>query len=224
MKISVVMSYYNRKQLLLNTLESFKQYDGIDYEVIVVDDASSDEHRLEDVPGIKLIRVDPEDKTWVNPCIPFNMGFSYTIGDVVVLQNPECRHEGNILQYVMDNISDDNYLAFGCISLNKDGSMAMWYNHSVYRPCAYHFCSAITKKNLTELGGFDERYKDGTSYDDDEFILRVKRKGLNVMIVDTPLVSHQCHHENGWPINNNENVDLYRNVTLKEVDRIKVNE
>lgn len=33
-----------------------------------------------------------------------------------------------------------------------------WYNHSVTNPKGYHFCSAITRKNLYDLGGFDERF------------------------------------------------------------------
>jgi GT2 family glycosyltransferase len=72
-----------------------------------------------------------------------------------------------------------------------------WYNHSQFRPVGYHFCSAITRNNLEDLGGFDERYAKGVSYDDDELLVRIKRKGLKIKFIDDPFVLHQCHYSEG---------------------------
>jgi len=47
--ISIAMGYKNRKDLLLRTLESFRKSAVKDYEVILVDDASRDDQRLEDI-------------------------------------------------------------------------------------------------------------------------------------------------------------------------------
>lgn len=214
MKISIVMAYYNRKSLLLNTLKSISDKN---VEIIVVDDASDDNHRLDDVKGIKLIRVDKDTKKWINPCIPFNMGFKQAIGDVVIIQNPECIHFGNIVQYVKDNIREGLYLNFACYSIDefktkqiknaksigrvisplvkrgvvRDGETA-WYNHSIYRPHKLHFCSAIMKSDLDKLGGFDERFSLGIGYDDNEFLYRLE-KNLVVDIIDRPFVIHQYH-------------------------------
>ena len=47
MKISIVTSYYNRKQQFINTLKSIEESVHKDVEVIVVDDCSVEEHRLE---------------------------------------------------------------------------------------------------------------------------------------------------------------------------------
>lgn len=42
--ISIVTAYYNRKKLLIRTLDGLKKYKGkIDFEFIAVDDASEDE-------------------------------------------------------------------------------------------------------------------------------------------------------------------------------------
>ena len=49
-KISIVMAYYNRKNQTLETLKGFqKMYAGkYDFEVVIVDDNSNDENRLEE--------------------------------------------------------------------------------------------------------------------------------------------------------------------------------
>jgi GT2 family glycosyltransferase len=211
--ISIVTAYHNRRDLFINTLESLEKSEISDYEIIAVDDTSSDEHRIEDLvekyPKLKVIRINPEDKWWVNPCVTFNVGFKAAAGDIIVLQNPECKHNGDVLKKASE-IKDGQYYSFACYSLDKestysneqpiihnrpasmDGQLS-WYNHSVYRPKGYHFCAAITKNNLEKLGGFDEQYAMGIAYDDDEFFYRVSKLGLQISIIDYPYVMHQWH-------------------------------
>lgn len=232
MKISIVMAYNNRKRLLLNTLFTISNsaYKG-DLEVIIVDDASDSINELcgeLDIFGalnIKVIRVDPSEKWWINPCIPYNIGFHHVTGDKIIIQNPECLHVGDILSVVAGQ-KDDEYIAFGAYSVGYDitscinslqhgynfekgvvslisptvdvkvelaRGLEKWYQHSIYNPSAIHFCCSISKTGLRSLGGFDERFADGIAYDDREFLVRVKRMGLNVKFIDRPFVVHQCH-------------------------------
>jgi GT2 family glycosyltransferase len=241
MRVSVVMAYYNRKQLLINTLKSIEGNTSYkDFEIIIVDDASSEEHRIEDVltqfkMDIKLIRVDPETKTHINPCIPYNIGFKEAQGDIVVIQNPECFHLGDIISDV-SNLKHNEYKVYHCYSLpesetNKlsSGSLELkmlnkgasfngdhgWYCHGRFNPRPYHFCSAIHKKDLEDLGGFDERYANGKSYDDDEFATRIVRKGMDISFVSNPLVAHQWHYTSEES-EVNSNKDLFFEKTLKE--------
>lgn len=172
-------------------------------------------------PFLKVIRLEPYKKWYSNSCIPFNLGFKAAMGDKVIIQNPECYHFGDIISYVDKNLNDKNYLTFGCYSLTKtmtedlknniseadlndriengpqivksDGE-AGWYNHSRHRADGYHFCNAITKKNINELGGFDELYSFGIGYDDNELYWRVRLKKLDVKFIDNPFVLHQNHY------------------------------
>lgn len=68
-----------------------------------------------------------------------------------------------------------------------------WYNHSVYNPCEFHFCSAVSMVNIIKLGGFDERFANGIGYEDNEFLDRVNRLGLHKIINDDVSVIHQWH-------------------------------
>lgn len=207
--VSICMSYYNRKEQLLKTLESIKQSAVKDYEIIIVDDCSSEDQRLEDIEGINLIRVEKEDKTWVNPSIPYNMAFKQAQGDLVIIQNPECMHVGDVLSHAVENTKKYNYLAFACLSWDKSefdpnlvpsiqyaspGQCALgWYHHSLYNSRPYHFCSAILKTNLDRLKGFDERLANGLCYDDDDFVRRIQKLGLSIKNINTPYVVHQWH-------------------------------
>lgn len=221
-KISIVTAYYNRYYQFTKTLESISKSLYKNYEVIAVDDCSTESERLESLkkqyPFLKVYRLEYKNKWYVNPCIPFNIGITKATGNIVILQNPECLHIHDILSYVANNISDDNYLTMSAYALNIENSRKLynssgvrsffqslpqkryggekkggWLNHSVYRPSYFHFCSAITKENLDILKGFDEKYAMGIGYDDNDFVMRIRKLGLKVEIVDNISVVHQWH-------------------------------
>lgn len=244
--ISIVTAYYNRKPQFYETLKSITNSSVKDIELIVVDDCSSEEHRLEDLVGefpfLKIIRLEKEDKWYVNPCVPYNIGFKEAKGDIIIIQNPECYHLDDILSYVKLNLKENDYFSFSCYSLTQENTKNLgsqtklnfknsgithdggdgWYNHSIYRPVGYHFCSAIHKNNLDDLGGFDERYADGIAFDDNELLVRINRKGLNNKIVDSHTVLHQWHYSsNNYQTVNaagliEKNRRLLYDVTMKE--------
>jgi len=119
--ISIVTAYYNRKDLFRRTLKSISQSVVKDLEVVVVDDGSSHEHRLESLfeefPFLKIMRLEAGDKWYTNPCVPFNVGIKAASGDIVILQNPECFHSGDILSYVDKNLTQNDYFAFSTYAL-----------------------------------------------------------------------------------------------------------
>ena len=45
------------------------------------------------------------------------------------------------------------------------------------------------------MGGFDERYAHGIGYDDNELLVRVLRKGLQLLYAYYPLALHQNHYK-----------------------------
>ena len=105
--ISIVMGYFNRKpqlEVTLNMIQLSKVAKHV--EIIIVDDASSKEHILTkpfletfDL-NIKVIRIEPHQKTWINPVIPYNLSITQTKGEWVMLQNPEVCHSGDVCSYV----------------------------------------------------------------------------------------------------------------------------
>lgn len=233
-KISIVMGYFNRKSQTIETLKGFeKMYVGkYDFEVIIVDDNSNDENKLEEdikqfTFPINLIVINAEEKgDRINPCITYNKGFSQATGDVIIIQNPECYHYTNLIDEIPFNELNDSYFTSPVLSsptfehnnfiitnhesfssdkmidyLEKENLKYPyhyckgWYNHpSLSLPPEsrhLHFCSVIHRNNLDILMGFDENYKDGTWYDDNEFLFRIK-KFLKCSFLKS-LVIHQFH-------------------------------
>jgi len=239
--ISIVMAYYNRLPQLRFTLQTITNSAYKDVEVVIVDDFSDADNSLDSIPtefpqlqfNIIRMRERVAKKDYCNPCVPYNVGLRASRGDMIVIQNPECCHMGDILSYVAENLTDENYLSFHCWActkqdvtvLHQQGSIptvstskkARWYNHKTERPVAFHFCNAISRNNLIKVNGFDERYATGHNWDDAELLYRIKQV-CNLEFVANPMVIHQYHHKSyGHPDNiepDQNNKDLYFNITV----------
>ena len=259
-KVSICMAYKNRFSQLLLTLETIDHFSCKEnFEIVVVDYGSDENQRAVHFKKmfkfpIRVIEIKQEE--WVNSCIPLNIAIKQVVGDIIIIQNPECFHCGNVIGHANKHLTKENYLSYSCFAIDKpltkqvttvensrekfcklqemldkylevhqrdrkSGEMVYWYNHPEYRPSAFHFCSAITRKNIDELGGFDERYRFGHAFDDNELLTRIKKKGLQVTIVppDFGYVVHQFH----LPINDSRTVKgtqrnrkLFYEITLKE--------
>ena len=229
--IAIVMTYYNRQEQLSKTLESFKKYDPKEFIVVIVDDASEKEIVLPDVKfDITVLKV--ENKTWLQGDPAYNMGFHYALlkdPEIVIIQNAECYHMGDVLSYAK-RVDDKTYITFGCYSQGRGeeigsvinnrcatfGGESAWYNHPVYRPVGFHFCSAITGNNLKKLNGFDERFSFASGSDDNYFLHQIGCLGLNVEITAEPFVIHQWHEQNqvnsaeSYEVNNKIYLDLIK--------------
>jgi len=268
-KISVVITHFNRPHLLHTTLLSIGNFsNNKNVEVIIVDDASSDDNYdlLHDVidnveltfPNLKvlLLSISPKQKTWVNPCIAFNKGINITLGDIVILQNAENMWIDSIDSHILQTLKPNDYSVYSCysISLEKTNNLLAllndlkypcvnlrnyidkmispinnkpanidgddsWYQHYDIRNVNYHFCSAIYKKDLLEIGKFDERYAYGIGYDDDDLLQKIKQKGLNIVNYNFPYVIHQNHsnirsnHDN--PLKTVDNYSLFNSIWKK---------
>lgn len=238
--ISIVMAYYNRLPQLEHTLKTFENSSCNNFEVIVVDDYSFKDQSIDNLPhkypSLNLQIVKMQDishkKTYVGPSIPYNVGFRRSKGDKIIIQNPECCHIGDVISYVEKNLSENTYLSFHCWASGKreveqihktnfldiNSSNGRWYNHSIHRPASYHFTTAITRKDLIDLNGFDERYAQGFNFDDDELIERIKKKGLEIKFVEDPWVIHQ-YHGKGFnnplnPVSNQDNALFHKENLL----------
>jgi len=227
--VSIVMTYFERKNQLLNTIKSFSMhgYEGV--EVIIIDDGSVEQPvTVEELTclapklDICVIRVDSAKKKYSNSCIPFNLGFAEARGNIIIIQNAECIHVGDVVSYCRQNLDDSRYFSFGCFSIDREAMMQLsnkekfdriflekyisrneivsadgeigWYNHSVFRPVAYHFTAALTRDNLNLLKGFDTRYAYGIGYDDNEILERIRRSRMKIEIIDDVTVLHQWHY------------------------------
>lgn len=227
-KISIVIPYYNRLNLLRHTIKSIARTQYTDYEIVIVNDAGDINNLnikkdFDDIHNkIKVIDISKEEKKErTNPSIPFNKGLTYATGDIIVIQNPESYHNGDILEHISKNIGPDDYYIYSAYNLHSDKAnkqffvnddksinalskieritgMLEWYQHPVHRNYKYHFCAASYRHNFEIIGGFDEEYANGVCFDDDDLVLKVESIArLNVVSVppeSNPFIVNLYHH------------------------------
>lgn len=119
-KISIVMGYVDRKDQLYLTLNTILKSQHKNYEVIIVNDENVDINFVkEDFPTINIKIIDNFDKKHTNPCMTYNLGVEHSTGEILLLQNPECCHIGDILTVVNAVLKQNDYLAFSTFYLDN---------------------------------------------------------------------------------------------------------
>jgi glycosyltransferase involved in cell wall biosynthesis len=243
-KTTIVMTYINRQIQLNKTLESISKTKHDNFNVVIIDDGSDEEIKTNNFNFPVTIRK-TENKQWTNPEPAYNLGFIEALKsnpEIIINQNAECYHNGDILMYAEENLTDKNYITFGCFSISeentfkehdiktiiqennicatRDNGENAWYNHSIHRPVALEFCSAITTRNLIAINGYDERLANGIGYGDEYLKQRIAMSGITVEIIDSPFAVHQWHKRSQEPVNKAELCEKNR-LLLNELMALK---
>jgi GT2 family glycosyltransferase len=218
------MPYYDREPQLRATLKSFSElYQRNDFEVIVIEDQKQTPGMTVDLLGVldefipffTTQYIKSQAGICYNPATAYNEGAKAAQGEFLVLTNPECRHDGDVLKGFDSILKEavNSYIICSCKALKKDNKFHMWYQHSLYRAAQYHFCSCIKKEVYWQIGGFNEAYTQGYGYDDNSFLGRVQASSLKIVQADELQVTHLWHQKVQPP---NYRELLQRNRTLFE--------
>lgn len=223
MKYSIILPYNKRYDQFKNTLISFVHHyqNRNDFEIIIGEDYKNSIDESEHYKLISLIENFSSklnlriEKTYFpgvyNPCLSFNHCASVASGEFLIISNPECFHETNILNG-LDTETENNknvYVVCSCrtidnlkIKNNKliyiiDPTMKNycdgWLQHSIYNNRMFHFCVCLSKENFINMGGFDPNFQYGIAWEDVDFINRVKISKMDIKLRDDLKVLHQYH-------------------------------
>ena len=203
--ISIVMTSSNRSKQTYFTLSTFNPID-CKLQVILVDDSTHDPidlEKLKEFPfHIDLIQINRETKNWFNPLVNYNIGFKFIKGSKVIIQNAEVCHIGNVLNFVKDIVDDIYYVFDVNASLNYETNEEIYkYNQlttEIYNQQLFdvwyqsasnnrnlHFLTAMTKSTFDKVKCFDYDCTMGSCHDDDDFLLKIISKNINIQ---------NCHH------------------------------
>jgi hypothetical protein len=186
-----------------------------DFEVLIVEDSKNAKDSTEHQKLLDIINKFNELNikhliSWYddcyNPAPSFNFAARASLGEFLVITNPECMHSVDILTGFDSHFSIDRnlYVVCACQDVSWSGShiedfssfkctFIEWYQHTQRNSRLLHFCSAISKENFNAIAGFDEEFKKGIAYEDNDFINRVKRNKIQVIGDDNLLVYHLSH-------------------------------
>ena len=194
--ISIILPYWDRQEAANKAFELFeKHYSNADIEIVVVDDGNKIPFKVPSKNlNVKVIRL-PEKNEPKSPVTCWNAGVKEASGEVIVLSCIEILHPSPVLEKMEAAVLDggDNAYVLAAAWCPEEGA---WHCHSSVRVprnpegTGIAFCGAMRKALFEKAGGFDEDYRDGAGYEDNDFINRMLAAGANFIIRDDLTVVH----------------------------------
>jgi hypothetical protein len=204
--ISIIMTSSNRSKQVYFTLKTISNSLYKNIQIILVDDSNTDPIDINILKKnsyefyIDFIKINRENKNWHNPLVNYNIGFKFIQGGKIIIQNSEVCHIGDIIQFVNSSfITNNNYYVFDVkasanydnneIIYNSDIStidiycknlFSLWYQ-SACNNRKYHFLTSMTTETFKKINSFSYDYTMGSSYDDDDFLLKIISKKINII-------------------------------------------
>lgn len=187
-------------------------YSHDDIELVIVDDGSPEPAVADDLYPwpVKIVRL-PGKAIALNPCTAFNAGVAASSGEFIVLTNPEVLHSSPILPALcleLKALGPKGYVAAACWGIKA----GWWYCHSSEMPEAasvgrarmpdgagLHFCSMLHRAFYDAIGGFDEAYRDGQGYEDNDLLWKLHAAGARFKIADELVTEHHDCPPSQWP-------------------------
>ncbi len=209
-KISVIISTYNRANLLPRTIKSVLNQTFQNFELIIIDDASTDstEEVVKSFNDSRVIYI-KNKKNWGGPARPKNIGIEKAQGEFVAFLDDDDewlpqklekqlkifeeskKNLGLVACYALDVCVDKNVVNKYKITIPKNCSNVF---PLILEKCFIHSTSSvlIKKQVLTKLGYFDENLK---VTDDWELWIRILKE-YEFDFVAEPLFKYYFHGKN----------------------------
>jgi len=202
--VSVIVATYNRANFLCETIDSILCQTYKNFELIVVDDGSTDNTeeavKLYIDSRLKYIKTD----NWGGPARPRNIGINESRGEYIAFCDDDDIWITNKLEKQVIAIDNSKYgmvfsmqKQFGDLSIfSKDygiGPLPFKVNTSaknLLKTNCIPFSSVMVEKLLlSEIGGFDER-RSFIAIEDNDLWIRVSKK-TKILFIDRVLVLHR---------------------------------
>lgn len=198
--VSVIVPSYNCSQFLPKCLDAIKSSDYANYEIIVVDDASTDESPIiAQQSGAHVIHIDKQS----GPGAARNIGTQHTKGDIYLFVDSDVVIKPDSISCVVSNFLNNPEV--GALFGSYDNQPAVMNFCSQYKNLFHHFihqtshdeantfwagCGAVRKEVFHKVGGFDTINYTRPSIEDVELGLRISQQGYKILIVKELQAKH----------------------------------
>ena len=198
-KVSVVVASYNGERTLKACLDSLEKLDYPDYEVILVDDGSTDTTRQIAFahPNVRYFRHEKN----LGLSVARNTGIAAATGEIIAFTDSDCRADEGWLYYLVGSLLDSEFAGMGGPNLlpPEDSLVAAAVMTSPGGPAhamltdrqAEHIpgCNmAFHKWALEQVGGFDPIFH--KAGDDVDLCWRLQQAGLRIGFSPSAFVWH----------------------------------
>ena len=192
-KASVVIPTYNRKGLLKRCIDSLLNQSYKDFEIIVVDDGSTDGTR--DI--LKCMKVKYIRQKRKGPAAARNTGIKSAKAEIIAFTDDDCEIDRDWVKNVVLSFNDKYDAVKGNTKsrLNKKDSLAWHLEKHIYVSKGSSATNNIAyKRKALEVVNYFDEYFPVPAYEDVDLLTRFKMKGLKIKYCKDAVVYH--NHEN----------------------------
>ncbi len=197
-RVSVVVCAYNAERTMEACLASLEKLDYPDYEVIVVNDGSTD-RTLEIAEHFSYCRIISQQNKGLS--VARNVGAEAATGEIVAYTDSDCVADPDWLTYLVGRMEDGNLAACGgpnfpppedslvpaAVAVSPGGPTHVLISDEVAEHIAG--CNmAFRREALLELGGFDPQYR--AAGDDVDICWRFQDAGHTIGFSPAAIVWH----------------------------------
>lgn len=182
--ISVIVTCYNKEEIIADCIESILNQNLQDYELIVVDDGSTDGsfgliNQFRGDPKLKIIRTDHMGIPGAK-----NLGAKNAISNILLFLDGDCTLDRNMLSELLTAFIETGADCVGgeLRALNNYNILARTIElmqNEIERKWPFGANVAYKKEVMEKMGGFNEKMERG---EDAELFLRVKKSGFKCVI------------------------------------------
>ena len=194
--ISLILPYWDRQGAAIKALAQLKEtYGDLDFEIVLVDDGNAVPFVVPDIGlNIKVVTLPRKDIPKC-PTTAWNAGVEAASGEIIVLSCIEILHTKPVLKELADAVMNIGPLGYVLAAAWCPDS-GDWHCHSTVKTprnptgTGIAFCGAMHKDLYLKAGGFDDAYREGAGYEDNDFINRMLVAGARFVIRDDLVVIH----------------------------------
>jgi len=209
-KISVIITCYNYGRFIDEAIESVRNQTFKDFEIIIIDDCSTDEFtksRLKEIHDYNLPKEDNFQFTKISNvlilrknigvCEARNLGAKEAKGKYIIFLDADDKFRKDCLEEMYDVIERDKYDIISCLYETfgresvKEKKCKDILEHTVWMG----YCSPtslIKRKDFTKLNGFHPYFKNRGAEDFDLY-MRLMNQGARPYIIQDHLFFYRKH-------------------------------
>lgn len=230
-KVSIIIPVFNKIEYTRQCIESLLRNSGATYhyEIIIVDNASTDDTReyLSSLDGVIRSIVNSENLGFACAC---NRGAEAARGEFLVFLNNDTVPQPGWLNGLLRGAVEDRADIVGAKLLYPDGTIQhagvtfvepgdgvhifkgldgshRAANRKRFLQCVTGACLLITRELFLQLGGFDEAFRNG--YEDVDFCLRARELGKSILYTPESVLTHYEETTEGRKAHDDYNREMF---------------
>tara|TARA_R110000803_G_C11989495_1_gene321975 strand:- start:32699 stop:33445 length:747 start_codon:yes stop_codon:yes gene_type:complete len=194
MSVSIIMTVFNKGDVLPYVMDSIFDQGFADLEVVVVDDGSTDNSR-EILLGYDVVYRYLDRPGWANPAMAKNIGYSIAKNDIFIIQSAEVVHGTPGVIEKLAKVKDGQAFIASCHNVvsHADRRVKAVYSNATNKKKPFFFLGSIRKEAVLGIGGDSEDFI-GPGHEDAWFAYCLEfGRGIDFYYFDD-CVGHHLEH------------------------------